>query len=387
MRLALVGLGLLLVGGVAVVAGLLPAADVAALAERVLPILAYVVAVTVVAELAAEAGLFRTIAARLGGLARGRAIVLWLLVAALAVVATAFLSLDTTAVLLTPVVVLLAAHAGLRPHPFALATVWLANAASLWLPVSNLTNLLAAHRLGVDGPADFLALLWAPALVATLVPIAIMLVLFRRELASRFVPEAAEHAEDPVLLGIAAAVVALLLPLLVTGVEPWIPATAAALVLVVAFALRRRAALGIGLVPVPLLLFAAGLFLVVEAAHALGMTAALAVVAGEGEGLDALLRLSLGGALAANVVDNLPAYLALEPVADSPARLAALLVGVNAGPLITPWASLATLLWHARLTSLGVEISWRRYVLLGLVAAPLTVAAATLALWLAQGMP
>jgi arsenical pump membrane protein len=78
--------------------------------------------------------------------------------------------------------------------------------------------------------------------------------------------------------------------------------------------------------------------------------------------------------LGANLANNLPAYLALEPTADSPARLGALLVGVDAGPLISPWASLATLLWHARLRAVGVEVPWRRFVLLGVVAAPLIVA-------------
>ncbi|HEY0374463.1 MAG TPA: ArsB/NhaD family transporter, partial [Amnibacterium sp.] len=64
---------------------------------------------------------------------------------------------------------------------------------------------------------------------------------------------------------------------------------------------------------------------------------------------------------------------------SSPARLLALLVAVNAGPLITPWASLATLLWHGRLTAMGVRISWWRFAGLGLIAAPLTVGLATLA--------
>lgn len=82
----------------------------------------------------------------------------------------------------------------------------------------------------------------------------------------------------------------------------------------------------------------------------------------------------------ANAIDNLPAYLALEPAAGSPVRLAALLIGVNAGPLITPWASLATLLWHQRLSAFDVRIRWRRYVLLGLLVAPVTVVVATLAL-------
>jgi arsenical pump membrane protein len=66
-------------------------------------------------------------------------------------------------------------------------------------------------------------------------------------------------------------------------------------------------------------------------------------------------------------------------------RLIALLIGVNVGPLITPWASLATLLWHERLKALDVEISWSRYTLLGLVAAPVTVVLATLGLALAYG--
>jgi len=74
----------------------------------------------------------------------------------------------------------------------------------------------------------------------------------------------------------------------------------------------------------------------------------------------------------------------MEPVTGSPIRLMALLVAVNAGPLILPWASLATLLWHGRLTAMGVQISWGRFALLGLIAAPLTVAAATLALALTR---
>ena len=54
-------------------------------------------------------------------------------------------------------------------------------------------------------------------------------------------------------------------------------------------------------------------------------------------------------ALGANGVDNLPAYLTLEPVADDSApRSVMLLMGVNVGLLITPWTSLATLLWHER---------------------------------------
>ncbi|MFC5789873.1 arsenic transporter [Agromyces tardus] len=384
MRIAIVGAVLLLAGAAAAIAGVLPAEDIVALVGRVAPILAFVVAVTIVAELAAEAAVFRVIAERLAGVARGRAFVLWLLVLALAAASTIFLSLDTTAVLLTPIVVSLAAHARISPIPFALTTVWIANTGSLLLPVSNLTNLLAAEHFGLH-PLEFAALTFAPAVVAIVVPAIIIFVTRPRQLLVRFEPERGTPPEDRVLFGIAATTLALLVPALVSGIEVWIPAAIAAAVLAIAFAVRRPAVLRPSLVPWPLVVFASGLFLAVEALHAAGTTGVLGTLAGTGDGPLELLRLAGLGAASANAVNNLPAYLALEPFADDPVRIVALLIGVNAGAIITPWGSLATLLWHSRLVSMEVEISWRRFMLLGLLAAPLTVVAATLALSFAQG--
>jgi arsenical pump membrane protein len=383
-RIAIIGAVLIACGIAAVAGGVLPFEALGALAVRSAPILGFVVAMTVVAELAAEAGVFRAIAHRLAVLARGRVIVLWLLVVVLATAATVFLSLDTTAVLLTPVVVAVAAHARFSPIPFALTTVWLANTASLLLPVSNLTNLLAAERLDLH-PGAFAALMWAPALVAVVVPVILLFLLRRRELLARYAPEAPIPVRDRPLFAVAASVLVVLVPLLVSGVPVWIPATAAALVLLVVFAIRRPAVLRPALVPWQLVVFVCGLFVAMQAAHELGLTAALGAAAGAGESPLELLRLAGVAALSGNAIDNLPAYLALEPFAESPVRTAALLIGVNAGVLVTPWASLATLLWHQRLVSMGVEISWGRFAALGFVVAPLTVGLATLALAAAAG--
>lgn len=385
MKSAVLGGALLVVAAVLTATGIFPLADAAAVADRVWPVLLFVVAITVLTELAAEADLFRVVAERAAGWGRGRSWLLWMLVVIIAVLSTVFLSLDTTAVLLTPVVVLLARHVGLPPIPFALTTVWLANTASLLLPVSNLTNLLAQHALGGITPFAFAALMWAPAVVAVLVPVAVLAVVYRRELGARYVPERAAAASDRVLLVASAVVVLLLLPALVSGIAVWVPATVGAVVLLGFFAVRKRSVLRFSLVPWQLVLLASGLFLVVEAAHSLGLTAALSAVAGEGHGFVDLLRLAGTGALSSNLVNNLPAYLALEPVAGDPVRLAALLIGVNAGPLITPWASLATLLWHQRLVALDVPISWWRYAALGALVVPLTVVAAVAALWLTGG--
>ena len=380
MRIAILGAGLLVVSAVALLSGLLSVEAALEVADRVWPILLFAVAITVVAELAAEAGVFTALAERLARLGLGRAWLLWLLVVLLAVASTVFLSLDTTAVLLTPVVVLVARHHGLPPLPFALTTVWLANSASLLLPVSNLTNLLALDALGHPDPGAFAALMVAPAVVAVIVPCVVIAVVARRALATRYVAAPIDPVPDRILFLLSAGVLVVLLPLLVSGLPVWLPASVAAVVLTVAFAVRRRRVLRVELVPWQIVVFASGLFLVVEAAHAVGLTTVLTVVAGSGDDPLSLLQLAFAGLVGANAIDNLPAYLALEPVAASPARIAALLIGVNAGPLITPWASLAVLLWHRRLVALGVELRWSRYVLLGLVVAPVTVALATLAL-------
>jgi arsenical pump membrane protein len=128
-----------------------------------------------------------------------------------------------------------------------------------------------------------------------------------------------------------------------------------------------------------------GLFFVVQSFQVHGLPHLLARVAGTGESWPDHFRLAAAGALGANGVDNLPAYLALEPVADSsPARLVALLLGVNCGPLLTLWASLATLLWRERCRAAGVEVSARRFLLRGLVVVPLLLVTTTAALSLSS---
>ncbi|WP_193753634.1 SLC13 family permease [Microbacterium testaceum] len=372
MTLAIIGGVLWILGIIALLTGVFPADDALAVADRVWPILLFVVAVTIVAELASKAGLFDVVAARLARVACGRTVWLWVLVVALATVATAFLSLDTTAVLLTPVVASMAVARKLDPLPFAFVTVVLANTASLVLPVSNLTNLLASEALGGGhDPVAFLALLGPSALIAIAVSVVVLTLVFLRRLPKTYPDAASPTVSDPLLLRVAGIVTVALLPLLVVGLEPWMPALGAAIVLVAAFAWRAPAALGIRLVPWSLLVFAGGLFLAVGALEALGIGRVTSVLAGTGDDLVSLWQVAGVGALAANGINNLPAYLALESVAGSPARLAALLIGVNAGPIVTPWASLATLLWHDRLVAAGIEVKWGRFIVLGAVIAPL----------------
>lgn len=380
----IVVLALVVVAAACVLTGLLPAADAGALGARVTPVLGFVVAITIVAELARDAAVFDVLAQRLARWGSGRVIALWASVVALAVVSTVFLSLDTTAVIVTPVVVVLAQSIGVSPLPFALATVWLANTASLALPVSNLTNLLAAPAIGSD-PGAFLALSWAPTLVGVLIPVAILTVVHRRTLFGTYRVPRTGGPSDRLLFWGASGVLIVLLPLLTLTHDVWIPATAAAVLLLGLFAIRRPHVLRPTLVPWQAIGLATALFVLVETAHANGILDFLAFLASNGHDPGELLRLAGIGALTANGVNNLPAYLILEPIATDPVALMALLIGVNLGPLITPWASLATLLWHHRIVSLGVEIRWGRFMLWGLVVAVPTVVVAAISLALVSG--
>lgn len=353
------------------------------LIARLAPVVVFLLAITVTAELAERAGVFDVAGHAVARLGRGRAWLLWTLFALLAVAATIVLSLDTTAVLLTPVGLAVAAQVGLDPRLLAVTTLWIANTGSLLLPVSNLTNLLALHTLERDGTGHggYVAAVWPAALVAIVVTLVLIALLHRRSLGARYTTAPKPEPHDLVLLRIAGVTCLVLGPVFAAGAPPWAAALASAALLLAVTAWRDRDRLR-GL-PVPWLM-AGGFVLVsalVEVLQRNGLSDLVTSALPSGTSAGALVTLAGAGAGLANVANNLPAYLALEPAAEgSVTRLLALLVGTNAGPLVTPWASLATLLWIQRCRSRGVAVPWRWLAPAGLLCAVLVVVSSSLTL-------
>jgi arsenical pump membrane protein len=356
-------------GILSVATRLLPLSDAVDVSTRVAPVLLFLVAVTVLAELADDAEVFDVAAGQAARLARGRVRVLYLLVLTLGTLTTIVLSLDTTAVLFTPVVLSLAAQLDLDPLPFAFAAVWLANTASLLLPVSNLTNLLAIHHLDVTS-AGYVAEVALPAAVAIAITWAGLLLWHRRRLRGVFVVPPPRVVADRPLFVVAAASCALLVPMLFLGVPVSAAASLSAGIVVTAFVVRRRDALRWGLVPWRLVLLVEGLFLVVTAIGPHGLDSALRHAAGTTDSL----RIAATAAAGANLANNLPAYLALDRVIP-PEHLVDVLLGVNLGPLILPWGSLATLLWMERCRARGVRINATTFARAGAVLVPVLLLA------------
>ncbi|MFD5266025.1 SLC13 family permease [Streptomyces sp. NPDC058335] len=405
-----VAIGLLVTGLVCVATGLLPTGSASDAMTRIAPLLAFLGTVIVLADLTSRAEVFDVVAARVARAGRGRYPLLFLLCVAFASVTTIALNLDTTAVLLTPVMLALATRVGIAAVPLAMTTVWLANTASLLLPVSNLTNLLAADRVALS-PLGLAGRMWAPQLAAIAVTMACLWGFYwrrgRRGSAGpggtapgagpgaarvedvrveapppvrngdRYVPPGPHRPADPVLFRVCGlACGGFLLATLVADVELWVASAVAAAVAVAAFAARDRAALRLSLVPWRLLVMVPGMFLVVETVNANGLHDLLASAVGHDGGVGGMFRAAAVGAGLSNALNNLPVYLAGEaavPLANHD-QLLALLVGTNAGPVITPWASLATLLWYERCHAYGVRVPLARLMGTGAV---LAVAAVT----------
>src|SRR6201991_257369 len=137
-------------------AGLLIALDVVPLRDaadevgRLLPVVGFLAAVLVLAQLCDDEGLFRAAGAAMARATGGNTRQPMGKVFIVGAATTAVLSLDATVVLLTPVVLATTRALWVPARPHAYATAHLANTASLLLPVSNLTNLLAFTAAGIS---------------------------------------------------------------------------------------------------------------------------------------------------------------------------------------------------------------------------------------------
>jgi arsenical pump membrane protein len=355
-------------------------------------VIGFLAAILILAHLCDEDGLFLACGGWMARTSGGRPRRLLAQVFGIAAVTTAVLSLDATVVLLTPVVFATAARLEVRARPHVYACTHLANSASLLLPVSNLTNLLAFAASGLAF-GRFAALMAVPWLAA----VGVEFVVFRRFFGSDLNtaqgtarPDAGrDGGDDTGLPVVTLVVVALTLAgfavASAAGVNPAWVACAGAVVLAVRAAARRTVTPGTLLraADLPFLLFVLGLGLVVKAVTDRGLGRVLAPLLPGGTSLLALLATAALAAVLANVCNNLPAVLVLLPLAapSGAGAVLAVLLGVNIGPNLTYTGSLATLLWRRILHTRGSAPDLGEFTRLGLLTVPAALVLGVLALW------
>jgi arsenical pump membrane protein len=287
----------------------------------------------------------------------------------LVAVVTAILNLDTAVFFLTPVLLHLARARGSNESPYLYGAVFMSNASSLFLPGSNLTNLIVLHNEHSSG-ALFLSRMWAAAIVAPVVTAELLVLVFRSELSEP--GHAGDCERTAPRLGVGAVAVAVSTALVLVLSAPALPVLVVGVTAVTLARIpwaRLHAAVDARVL--------AGLFAVAVALGTLGRS-----WRGPESLLDSLDRWQTAGfgALASIGVNNLPAAVLLTP--DPPAHPRALLLGLNLGPNLAITGSLSALLWLRVARSLGARPSVRRYSQLGLLIVPLSLGAAVATLWL-----
>ena len=327
---------------------------IVAAAGQAWPPFVLVAGLLLIGAVAAADGLFEAAGVRLAGAPLGARSLLLALLALVAVV-SAMLNLDTAVVFLTPVLVHAARQRRLDERPFLYGSVFMANAGSLLLPGSNLTNLLVLRSEPQPGIA-FAGQMLPAWITACTLTAAFLALAFRLE---ETVLDRAE-TPPPLRLGLGAA------------------ATLAAAVLVVALPNAALPVLAVGL--------AASAWRRLRPrldARALTLLFALAV------GLGSIARLwhapahlldsggtwtAAGiGAIASVLMNNLPAAVLLS--AHPAAHPDALLLGLDLGPNLAVTGSLSAVLWLQAARDVDAQPSITTYTRLGLLLVPLTLTA------------
>lgn len=372
----------------AVLVGLGALSTDAAMAEirRLAPVVAFLALVLVLSRLCDDEGLFRVAGGWMARSSDGRPDRLLGRVFVVAAATTAVLSLDATVVLLTPVVLETARVLRVSARPHSYATVHLSNTASLLLPVSNLTNLLAFTAAGISF-SRFAALMAGPWAIAIALEYLVIRRVFRRDLTAgaTVAPAPAPDAAPVFVLVVLASTLAGFAVTSLWGLSPIWSALAGVMILGVHAMARGRSTVGgvLRAANLPFLVFVLALGVVVAAAMANGMDAVVGGLLPSGTSLPSLLGIAAVAALLSNLANNLPAVLVLIPLlaGAGPGAVLAALIGVNIGPNLTVVGSLANLLWRRVLHQRGEPTSVGGFSLLGLCTVPVCLVAAVVALW------
>jgi arsenical pump membrane protein len=310
----------------------------------------------------------------------------------LGAVVTALLSLDTTAVMLTPVVMAFVTRLKLEAKPFLFACAFVANTGSLLLQVSNLTNLLFAGAFHWSFFA-FTLRMALPQILVLALNLFLFRWLFRSSLPDSFqaeeLPKPGDVVRDEGFFRTATLIfLAVILGYFVGAalhVPPYVFAISGA-VLLLGVGLRAGwVRLGIVReISWSVFPFVIGLFVVIRAMENLGLTQLVGrgFAAGGGSKVLTVLIGTFGAGVGSNVVNNIPmALLSISSLRNGGDLIRyAALIGCNIGPNLTVAGSLATMLVITSARKRGEDVGAKDFFVVGLKVTPALLLAGALGL-------
>jgi len=359
-------------------------------------VLLFLFALMLLSALLDRSGFFEWAAIHAAKSAKGDGVALYRNVFLLGSAVTIFLSLDTTAIIFTPVVLAFVKRLSLKPLPFLLACAFIPNTASLLLPVSNLTNLLFQSEFHF-GFGRFALTMALPQVVAIVINYLVFRWMFKKSLPSSFdpslLPQPASVIPDPLYFKGAFAVLSIVLVGYFVapsfGIQPYEIALGGCVLLLIWATVRKRLSIEIAReISWSLFPFVVGLFILVRGVENVGLVAhaASSFQAISAHPLLMVSSSAFGSALGSNLVNNVPmALMARSVLSQSHAGAAGqygALLGCNLGPNLTLLGSLATVLVISTTRKKGENITAGQFFKAGLLTTPLMLLASSAALYL-----
>ncbi|MCG3679526.1 arsenic transporter [Aliarcobacter butzleri] len=335
-----------------------------------------------------EIGFFEWCALKMAKFSKGSGIRMFIYSILLGSFVSALFANDGAALILTPI--LLAKMRVLQLSTktiiaFLLAGGFISDSASLPFVFSNLTNIVTANYFNI-GFVDYFLNMIIPFIVSVIASIVFLWLILRKDIPKkvdvRLLKEPKSVIKNMNLFYFSWFFLAFLLSAYALGDIYKLPisffALGGALVLLIIASLTKsvNAKNIIKEAPWQIVWFSIGLYIVVYGLKNAGLTEYLTTILNylvlQGDTI-AIISTGFISAILSAVMNNLPTIMIMDiALKDIPneALAYANIIGCNLGPKMTPFGSLATLLWLHVLAKKGIKISFWEYSKFGLIITP-----------------
>tara|TARA_R110002033_G_scaffold45441_2_gene88868 strand:- start:17098 stop:18351 length:1254 start_codon:yes stop_codon:yes gene_type:complete len=335
-----------------------------------------------------EIGFFEWCAIKMAKLSKGNGHLMFVYALVLGSFVSALFANDGAALILTPI--LLAKMRILKLNAktilaFLLAGGFISDSASLPFVFSNLTNIVTANYFNI-GFMQYLSNMLIPYLVSTFVSIIVLWLVLRNDIPktidTSLLKNPDEVLKNKMLFKFSWFFLALLLVGYFIGDRYDLPISLFALggalifLAIASYTKSAKAWLTIKTAPWQVVWFSIGLYIVVYGLKNAGLTDYLTVILKDlstHSDFVAVMGTGFISAFLSAIMNNMPTVMimdiALHDVGNQTLAYANI-IGCNLGPKMTPFGSLATLLWLHVLSQKGVKIGFWQYSKFGLIVTP-----------------
>lgn len=335
-----------------------------------------------------EIGFFEWCALHMAKLSRGNGHLMFVYSLLLGAFVSALFANDGAALILTPI--LLAKMRILKLNAktivaFLLAGGFISDSASLPFVFSNLTNIVTANYFNI-GFGEYFTVMWLPFIVSVAISIIVLWIVLKNDIPKSIDTNLLTNPNDVLkskpLFYLSWVFLSLLIAAYFVGDSYNLPISIFALGGALVFLIISTLAKSVEPIhiiknaPWQIVWFSIGLYIVVYGLKNAGLTDYLSVVITElsnrGD-MVAIVGTGFISAILSAIMNNMPTVMimdiALKDIAN-PALAYANIIGCNLGPKMTPFGSLATLLWLHVLEKKGVKIGFWQYSKFGLIVTP-----------------